>query len=67
MIYIVTNSEHYYPDSGAHDWEFVTRDREAAEARARGIAEDVDLHWHSVYIITINEDNLHVTHREIRQ
>lgn len=59
MIYIVTRSCHYYPESGAGDWELVTRDKSAAVLRARGLAEE-NPKYESVCIIKINEDNLHV-------
>lgn len=60
MIYVVSRSDHYYPCSGAEDWELVTRNRDDAIARARGIAED--LRYQSVVVIAINEDNLHVSY-----
>jgi hypothetical protein len=66
MIYIVTSSDNYYPCAGAEDWEFVTRDLDAAKERAAGICEAIPDRimgpgkCGSVIVLAIDEDNLHV-------
>ena len=64
MIYVVTRSDHYYPCSGAEDWELVTRDYEGAKQRAIGLATE-NPRYQSVWILKINEDNLHVQQEEV--
>ena len=71
MIYVVTRSDGYYPCAGATDWEFVTRDRQAAMERARGLyGETPDRIMGggkiaSVHVLAIDEDNLHVQEIEV--
>ena len=48
----------------AEDWELVTRDYEGAKQRAIGLATE-NPRYQSVWILKINEDNLHVQQEEV--
>lgn len=62
MIYLITTSDHYYPQSGTSDWQWMGTDKEEAYQYCR-MRPSNDLQTR--YLISIDLENLTWTEERI--